>query len=69
MIVLLDDIEGGNGLPLDSNALSDQLQSVVKAFKRRNGNNDTKNNPPLKYFHGVIGPVNETENDNKTQTR
>ena len=69
MIVESDEIEGFHRLPLESNAISEQLQRVVKTIKCRCDDNNIDKIPHLKYLREVIKCVNERENEQKKQTR
>ena len=50
LIVSATEIEGGHGLPLDSNSLLDQLQCVIKAVKCWCGDNEILNNATPQVF-------------------
>ena len=54
---------------MDNNALSEQLQSVVKAIKFRRGDKNIKKMPHFKYCCEVIKRINERENEHEIQTR
>ena len=57
-------IEGGHGLILDSHAISDQLNHVVKSFKFRHGDNDINKISSLKYCLKLIKIVSKRGSDN-----
>ena len=54
---------------MDNNALSEQLQSVVKAIKFRRGDKNIKKMPHFKYCCEVIKRINERENEHEIQTK
>ena len=53
LIVSAYEIEGGHGLPLDSHAISYQLQHVFKTIKWPIGDNYILKMPPLKYCRKI----------------
>ena len=50
LIVVAAEIEGGHGLPLESNFILGQLQCVIKAVKLLCGDNDIINNATPQLF-------------------
>ena len=58
-MVVTANIEGGHGLPLECNGVSQQLQNVIKDVKYRCGDYNIQEKLSSRYFHEVIKRANK----------
>ena len=61
LVVVLTDIEGDHGLPIDINTLEAKLQLVIKSVNKRQSTKDITANSSSKYTHSVIKQFNHKE--------
>ena len=65
LIVAAAEIEGGHGLPLDSNSILDQLKHLIKAVKWWCVDNEIINDVTPQVFLQVVKCVNEMESEHE----
>ena len=63
------EVEGGHGISLESNTLSDQLESALKPVEFWRGDNNINKILSLKYCREVIKCMNERENEHERKIR